>query len=56
VTYRGVRSAVWFGFEAKSHLNRKIINYAVWFVSVDFKNKNRTNPMRFGLDQLVRVF
>jgi len=26
---RGVRGAVWFGSEAKSHLNRKINKYAV---------------------------
>jgi hypothetical protein len=32
----GVRGAVWFRFEAKSHLNRKIKMHAVWFGSVDF--------------------
>jgi len=31
---RGVRDAVWFDFEAKSHLNRKIKKHAVWFGSV----------------------
>jgi len=36
VGYRGVRGAVLFGFEAKSHPNRKINKYAVWFGSVDF--------------------
>ena len=33
---RGVRGLVWFGFEDKSHPNRKINKYAVWFGSVDF--------------------
>jgi len=33
---RGVPGAVWFGFEAKSHPNRKIKKHAVWFGSVDF--------------------
>jgi hypothetical protein len=33
---RGVRSAVWFGFEYKSHPNREIKMYAVRFGSVDF--------------------
>jgi len=33
---RGVRGAVWFGFEVKSHPNRKIKNHAVWVGSVDF--------------------
>jgi len=36
VDYRGARGAVWFGFEAKSHPNRKTNKYAVWFGSVDF--------------------
>jgi hypothetical protein len=36
---RGVRGAVWFGFEAKSHLKHKIKKHVVWFGSVDFKNK-----------------
>jgi hypothetical protein len=35
-TIRGVRGAVWFGFEQKSHPNREIKNHAVWFGSVDF--------------------
>jgi len=34
--YRGVRGAVWFGFEVKSHPNCKINKYAVWFGSVNF--------------------
>ena len=42
VKSRGVRGAVWFGFERKSHPNREIKKYAVWFGSVDFKNKIRT--------------
>jgi len=29
--YRGVCGAVWFGFEPKSHLNRKIKKHVVWF-------------------------
>jgi len=33
---KGVRGAVWFGFEVKSHLNRKVKKYAVWFGSIDF--------------------
>ena len=33
---RGVRGAVWFGFEHKSHPNREIKKHAVWFGSVDF--------------------
>jgi len=33
---RGVRGAVWFGFEAKNHPNRKMNKYAVWFGSIDF--------------------
>ena len=33
---RGVRGAVWFGFEQKSHPNREIKKHAVWFGSVDF--------------------
>jgi len=53
---RGVRGAVWFDFEGKSHPNRKIKKHAVWFGSVDFKNKIQTKPMRFGLDRLVRFF
>jgi len=40
----GVRGAVWFGFESKSHPNRKIKKHAVWFGLVDFKNKIRTKP------------
>jgi len=44
---RGVRGAVWFGFEGKSHPNCKIKKHAVWFGSVDFKNKIQTKPMRF---------
>jgi len=39
VLFRGVSDAVWFGFERKSHLNRKLKKHAVWFGSVDFKNK-----------------
>jgi len=35
----GVRGAVWFGFERKS---REIKKRAVWFGSIDFKNKIRT--------------
>ena len=30
VSPRGVYGAVWFDFEAKSHLNRKIKKHAVW--------------------------
>jgi len=36
VYYRGVCGAVWFGFERKSHMNRKVKKDAVWFGSVDF--------------------
>jgi len=36
VQTKGICGAVWFDFEAKSHLNRKIKNHAVWFGSVDF--------------------
>jgi len=36
VEFRGVRGAVWFGFEHKSHPNREIKKHAVWFGSVDF--------------------
>jgi len=39
-----VCGAVWFGFEVKSHPNRKIKKYAVWFGSVDFENKIQTKP------------
>jgi len=56
---RGVRGAVWFGFEDKSHSNRKIIKYVFGLFRLTFKIKiepNQTNPMRFGLDQLVRFF
>jgi len=28
---RGVRGLVWFDFEVKSHSNRKINKYVVWF-------------------------
>jgi len=31
-----VCGAVWFGFEHKSHPNREIKKYAVWFGLVDF--------------------
>jgi len=51
LSVRGVSGAVWFGFERKS---REIKKHAVWFGSVDFKNKIRTKPMR--LDRLVRFF
>jgi len=34
--HRGVRGAVWFGFEHKSHSNREIKKHAIWFGSVDF--------------------
>jgi len=39
IAEKGVRGAVWFGFEAKSHPNRKINKYAVWFdlVQLTFK-------------------
>jgi len=33
---RDVCGAVWFGFEVKSHPNRNVKMYAVWFSSVDF--------------------
>jgi hypothetical protein len=33
---RGVRGAVWFGFDHKSHPNRNIKKHAVRFGSVDF--------------------
>jgi len=46
---RGVRGAVWFGFERKSHPNRKIKKNAVWFGSVEFKNKIRTKSNQCGL-------
>jgi len=36
VVARGVHGAVWFGFEVKSHPNRKIKKHAVWLGSVDF--------------------
>lgn len=36
VSVMGVRGAIWFGFEVKSHPNHKINKYAVWFGSVDF--------------------
>ena len=45
---RGVCGAVWFDFNVKSHLNRKVKKYAVWFGLVDFENKIRTKPMLFG--------
>jgi len=58
---RGVRGAVCFGFEAKSHSNRKINKYAIWFglVRLTFKIKSepsQTKPMRFGLDRFVQFF
>jgi len=58
---KGVRGAVWFGFEGKSHLNRKIKKHAVWFglVWLTFKMKSESNqskPMWFGLDRLVQFF
>jgi len=53
---RDVCSAVWFGFEDKSHSNREIKKHAVWFSSIDFKNKIQTKPMRFELDRLVQFF
>jgi len=46
---RSIRDAVWFGFEHKSHMNREIKKHAVWFGSVDFKNKIRTKPNQCGL-------
>jgi len=46
---RGVCGAVWFGFKGKSHPNRKIKKHAVWFGSVDFKNKIWTKPNQCGL-------
>jgi len=36
IQLRGVRGAVWFGFEHKSHPYREIKKHAVWFGSVDF--------------------
>ena len=36
VTIKGVRGAVWFGFEHKSYPNHEIKKHAVWFGSVDF--------------------
>jgi len=33
---RGVRGAVWFDFEGKSHPNCKVKKDVVWFGSVDF--------------------
>jgi len=36
IEFRGVRGAVWFGFEHKSHPNREIKKHAVWFGSIDF--------------------
>jgi len=49
IVVRGVCSAVWFDFEGKSHLYRKLKKHAVWFGSVDFKNKIRTKPNQCGL-------
>jgi len=49
VAGRGVCGAVWFGFEGKNLPNRKIKKHAVWFGSVDFKNKIRTKPNQGGL-------
>jgi len=51
---RGIRGAVWFGFEGKSHPNRKIKNYAVWFgliwLTLKIKSKpNQTNAVWIGL-------
>jgi len=34
--FKGVRGAVWFGFEAKSQPNCKIKNHAVWFGLIEF--------------------
>jgi len=34
LSIRGVCGAVWFGFEAKSHMNHKIKKHAVWIGSV----------------------
>ena len=58
LSIRGVCGAVWFGFEAKSHMNHKIKKHAVWLglVRLTFKAQsepNQTKQMRFGLDQLV---
>jgi len=56
---RGVRGAVWFGFEVKSHLNRNVKNMRFGLVWLTFKIKsepNQTKLMRFGLDRLVRFF
>ena len=59
ICIRGVRGAVLFDFEVKSHLNRKLKMYAVWFglVRLTFKIKSELNqikPMWFELDRLVR--
>jgi len=43
ISCRGARSAVRFGFEAKSHQNCKITKHVVWFGLVDF-NKIQTKP------------
>ena len=48
---RGDRGAVWFGFEHKSHPNRKIKMHAVRFGSVGFKKSskpNQTNAVMIG--------
>jgi len=41
-----VRGAVWFGFETKSHLNRKIKKHIK-------SESKQTKPMWFELDRLV---
>jgi len=49
----GVRGAVWFGFQVKSHLNHKKKSMRFGLVRLTFKIKSKPNqikPMWFGLD------
>jgi len=43
VVSRGVRGAVWFGFEYKSHPNREIKKHAVGLVRLIFKKSSKPN-------------
>jgi len=59
IVSRGVRGVVSFGFEDKSHPNRKIKNMRFGLVRLTFKiqsEPNQTKPMRFELDRLVRFY
>jgi len=59
VSITGVRRAVWFSFEIKSHTNHKIKKHAIWFGWLNFiiqSKLKQIKPMWFVLYRLVRFF